>query len=105
MTKFDWDKQKRKEQAAENTRTINRARYAQTRQANKLNTRNLTALEMLEATAQIATTKERERIIKLLEEHQLTSETSSGFLSVCSCGEAIDDFREHLAELIKEENE
>jgi hypothetical protein len=47
---------------------------------------------------------ERERIIKLLEAHQSTGESVSGFLMMCACGAAVDDFREHLAELIKGEN-
>ena len=47
---------------------------------------------------------EQDRIIKLIEEHQLTGHTYSGFLVECSCGTAVDDFREHLALLIKGEN-
>ena len=44
-----------------------------------------------------------ERIIKLLEEHQMNGETAGGFLGGCTCGEFIDDYSEHLMELIKGE--
>jgi hypothetical protein len=47
--------------------------------------------------------QERSRIINLLEKHKQTIKTVSGFLSVCSCGQAIDDYNEHLQELIKGE--
>lgn len=46
---------------------------------------------------------EQDRIIKLLEKHKQTTKTVSGFLGVCSCGEGIDDYNEHLQELIKGE--
>jgi hypothetical protein len=42
-----------------------------------------------------------ERIIKLLEPHRMTLESVSGFLGVCTCGEAMDDYQEHLLNLIK----
>lgn len=48
--------------------------------------------------------RERERIIKLLEKHQMNGKTSSGFLGGCDCGDFIDDYREHLIALIKGEN-
>lgn len=46
---------------------------------------------------------ERARIIKLLEEHCQTTKSVAGFLGVCSCGQAIDDYQEHLIALIKGE--
>lgn len=46
---------------------------------------------------------ERERIIKLLEQHKQTTKSVSGFLGVCYCGEAVDDYSEHLQEVIKGE--
>ena len=46
--------------------------------------------------------RERE-IIKLLEEHQMNGKTAGGFLGGCTCGEFIDDYREHLIEQIKGE--
>jgi hypothetical protein len=49
------------------------------------------------------THNERLRIVELLEEHKQTTKTVSGFLGVCSCGEGIDDYNEHLQELIKGE--
>ena len=47
--------------------------------------------------------QERERIIKLLEPHRLIGKSAGGFLGVCSCGEAIDDYQEHLLALTKGE--
>jgi chorismate synthase len=47
--------------------------------------------------------QERERIIKLVEEHQMSGETAGGFLGGCTCGEFIDDYRLHLIKLIKGE--
>ena len=47
---------------------------------------------------------ERERIIKLLEAHGQTTKSVAGFLGVCCCGQAIDDYQEHLIALIKGEN-
>jgi hypothetical protein len=46
---------------------------------------------------------ERERIIKLLEPHRITDKSVGGFLGVCFCGEAMDDYQEHLLALIKGE--
>jgi hypothetical protein len=47
--------------------------------------------------------EQNERIIKLLDEHKQTTKSVSGFLGVCSCGESIDDYLEHLIALIKGE--
>lgn len=44
------------------------------------------------------------RIINSLEQHKQTTKSVSGFLGVCSCGEAIDDYNEHLKEHIKGED-
>jgi hypothetical protein len=49
-------------------------------------------------------TEQNERTIKLLGEHKQIAKSVSGFLGVCSCGEAIDDYSEHLIALIKGEN-
>jgi hypothetical protein len=46
---------------------------------------------------------EQERIIKLLEPHRITGKSVGGFLGVCFCGEAMDDYQEHLLALIKGE--
>jgi hypothetical protein len=43
------------------------------------------------------------RIIKVLEPHRPTGKSVGGFLGVCSCGEAIDNYQEHLLALIKGE--
>lgn len=48
--------------------------------------------------------REKERIIKLLEAHGQTTKSVAGFLGVCCCGQAIDDYQEHLIALIKGEN-
>lgn len=45
-----------------------------------------------------------QRIIKLLEPHRMTPKSVGGFLGVCTCGSAMDDYQEHLLELIKGEN-
>lgn len=39
--------------------------------------------------------------ILLDQEHHLTGESAAGFLSMCSCGEAVDDYEEHLTEKAK----
>jgi hypothetical protein len=45
-----------------------------------------------------------DRILELLEEHQMNGKTTSGFLGGCTCGEFVDDYRGHLIELISGEN-
>jgi hypothetical protein len=47
---------------------------------------------------------ERARVVELIELHSLTGESVSGFLAMCSCGEAVDSYQEHLIALIKGEN-
>jgi hypothetical protein len=46
---------------------------------------------------------EREQTIKLLNGHKQTTKSVSGFLGVCSCGEPVDDYSEHLITLIRGE--
>lgn len=45
---------------------------------------------------------ERKKLIKVIKEHSQTGKSVGGFLGVCTCGEAIDDYQEHLIEKIKE---
>lgn len=44
-----------------------------------------------------------EHVIKVLKPHRMTTKSVGGFLGVCTCGEAIDDYQEHLLALIKGE--
>jgi len=37
-----------------------------------------------------------------VQEHEPTDKTAGGFLNICTCGEPVDDYREHLAEKIGE---
>lgn len=48
--------------------------------------------------------RERERTNEILKTHGQTTKSAGGFLGVCTCGEAIDDYREHLLALINGEN-
>lgn len=45
----------------------------------------------------------QDRIVERLKPHRPTGKSVGGFLGVCSCGEAIDDYQEHLIALIKGE--
>jgi hypothetical protein len=35
--------------------------------------------------------------------HKLTGKTTAGFLAICACGAAVDDYKEHLFELVYDE--
>lgn len=51
----------------------------------------------------LAVKVERERIIKLLDQHLQTTKSTSGFLMVCTCGKSVDDYTGHLQDVIKGE--
>ena len=44
---------------------------------------------------------EREHAAKIIKEHTLTDKSVAGFLKVCSCGEVVDFYQNHLAEVIQ----
>jgi hypothetical protein len=61
------------------------------------------SFDELEEAIKIGRHREREAIVKLIKPHRITGKSVGGFLGVCSCGEAMDDYQEHLLELIERE--
>jgi hypothetical protein len=68
--------------------------------AQLLRQHNNTATEFFEAGQR----GENKRIVELLEAHQPTNKSVSGFLMTCTCGEAVDDTWKHLLEVVKGED-